>query len=101
MSSLYLISLYISNARISFVSVGTFSLYQALKTLGYSPYHMFEVVSNGATHLEIFAEAIECKYFGKGKPYGKAEFDKWLANHDVRHVSTPVPLSLSMHKVIN
>ncbi|KAL6902471.1 hypothetical protein GGI43DRAFT_340740 [Trichoderma evansii] len=62
--------------------VGTFSLYQALKTLGYTPYHMFEVVNNGATHLELFAEAIDCKYFGKDKPYGKAEFDKWLANYD-------------------
>ncbi|EHK47004.1 uncharacterized protein TrAtP1_010366 [Trichoderma atroviride] len=62
--------------------VGTFSLYQALKTLGYTPYHMFEVVTNGVPHLQLFDEAIRCKYSGTVKPYGKAEFDKWLANYD-------------------
>ncbi|KAL6862201.1 hypothetical protein J3F83DRAFT_767369 [Trichoderma novae-zelandiae] len=62
--------------------VGTFSLYQALKKLGYSPYHMYEAVLQGTTHLAIFEEAIRCKYQGAGKPYGKAEFDKWLANYD-------------------
>ncbi|KAL6898636.1 hypothetical protein GGI43DRAFT_428327 [Trichoderma evansii] len=62
--------------------VGTFSLYEALKTLGYTPYHMIEVLTHGAIHLELFAEAIRCKYSGKDKPYGKAEFDKWLANYD-------------------
>ncbi|GFP60123.1 hypothetical protein ACSS6W_007729 [Trichoderma asperelloides] len=62
--------------------VGTFSLYQALGTLGYKPYHMYEVVMNGTTHLNLFEEAIRCKYSGKDKPYGKAEFDKWLGNYD-------------------
>lgn len=54
-----------------------------MKMLGYKPYHMFEAVVRGATHLRIFEEALSCKYLGKGKPYGKAEFDKWLANYDV------------------
>ncbi|KAM0449799.1 hypothetical protein ACHAO4_007096 [Trichoderma viride] len=40
--------------------VGTFSLYQALKMLGYTPYHMFEVVTNGVPHLQLFDEAIRC-----------------------------------------
>ncbi|RFU74863.1 hypothetical protein TARUN_7374 [Trichoderma arundinaceum] len=62
--------------------VGTFSLYQALKMLGYTPYHMYEVVMNGATHIDLFDEALRCKYLGAGKPYGKAEFDKWLANYN-------------------
>ncbi|KAH0489908.1 hypothetical protein TgHK011_001400 [Trichoderma gracile] len=62
--------------------VGTFSLYQALNKLGYSAYHMYEVLLTGTTHLAIFEEAIRCKYQGAGKPYGKAEFDKWLANYD-------------------
>ncbi|KAL7918417.1 hypothetical protein ACQKWADRAFT_304191 [Trichoderma austrokoningii] len=62
--------------------VGTFSLYQGLQILGYKPYHMYEVVTNGVPHLQLFEEAIRCKYSGKGKPYGKAEFDKWLANYD-------------------
>ncbi|KAL7931880.1 hypothetical protein V8C35DRAFT_104578 [Trichoderma chlorosporum] len=62
--------------------VGTFSLYQALLMLGYAPYHMYEVLSHGVTHLRLFEEALRCKYLGAGKPYGKAEFDKWLANYD-------------------
>lgn len=61
---------------------GTFSLYQALQMLGYRPYHMYEVVQS-ITHMGIFEEALNAKYFGVGKPYGKAEFDKWFANYDV------------------
>ncbi|EHK18479.1 uncharacterized protein TRIVIDRAFT_47553 [Trichoderma virens Gv29-8] len=62
--------------------VGTFSLFQALQILGYRPYHMYEVVIQGVTHLQLFEEALRCKFLGAGKPYGKAEFDKWLANYD-------------------
>lgn len=51
--------------------------------LGYKPYHMYEVVQQGITHLQLFEESLRCKYLGAGKPYGKAEFDKWLANYDV------------------
>ncbi|KAI1148780.1 hypothetical protein F4825DRAFT_464628 [Nemania diffusa] len=63
--------------------VGTFSLYQALGMLGYKAYHMFEVVTGGQTQMALFEEAVRCKYLGGGKPYGKAEFDKWLAEYDV------------------
>ncbi|KAI3324886.1 TLD-domain-containing protein [Xylariaceae sp. AK1471] len=63
--------------------IGTFSLYQALKMLGYKPYHMYEVVVGGQLHMSLFEEALRCKYLGAGKPYGKAEFDKWLAAFDV------------------
>lgn len=63
---------------------GTFSLYQALQMLGYRPYHMYEVVQSTA-HMGIFEEALNAKYFGVGKPYGKAEFDKWFAEYDVRN----------------
>ncbi|KXJ87501.1 hypothetical protein Micbo1qcDRAFT_124413 [Microdochium bolleyi] len=62
--------------------VGTFSLYQALKMLGYKPYHMYECVMGGTTQMMLFREALRCKYLGGGKPYGKAEFDKWFANYD-------------------
>ncbi|KAI0594813.1 hypothetical protein F4775DRAFT_419638 [Biscogniauxia sp. FL1348] len=63
--------------------VGTFSLYQAFKILGYRPYHMYETVRDGRQHMGIFEEALRCKYQGAGKPYGKPEFDKWLAEFDV------------------
>lgn len=52
--------------------------------LGYRPYHMYEVVQSTA-HMGIFEEALNAKYFGVGKPYGKAEFDKWFAEYDVRN----------------
>ncbi|KAI1298206.1 hypothetical protein F5Y03DRAFT_386710 [Xylaria venustula] len=63
--------------------VGTFSLYQALAILGYKSYHMAEVVGGGVSHMALFEEALRCKYLGADKPYGKAEFDKWLAEYDV------------------
>lgn len=50
--------------------------------LGYRSYHMYEVVQSTA-HMGIFEEALNAKYFGVGKPYGKAEFDKWFADYDV------------------
>ncbi|KAI0466190.1 hypothetical protein F4859DRAFT_498566 [Xylaria cf. heliscus] len=62
--------------------VGTFSLYQALEMLGYRPYHMAEVVKGGELQMALFEEALRCKYLRAGKPYGKAEFDKWLAGYD-------------------
>ncbi|KAI3401971.1 hypothetical protein diail_3945 [Diaporthe ilicicola] len=62
-------------------SSGTFSLYQALQMLGYRPYHMYEVVQS-TMHMGILEEALNAKYFGVGKPYGKAEFDKWFADYD-------------------
>ena len=33
---------------------------------------MYEVVQS-TTHMGIFEEALNAKYFGVGKPYGKAE----------------------------
>ncbi|KAH8647949.1 hypothetical protein BX600DRAFT_443284 [Xylariales sp. PMI_506] len=62
--------------------VGTMSMYDALKMLGYRPYHMYEVVINGVTHMNVLNEALQAKYMGVGKPYGKPEFDKWFANYD-------------------
>lgn len=65
------------------ISVGTFSMYQSFKMLGMKPYHMYECVYGGVTHMSLFQEALRNKYYGEGKPYNKADFDKWLANYDV------------------
>ncbi|KAI1368235.1 hypothetical protein F5Y08DRAFT_279762 [Xylaria arbuscula] len=62
--------------------VGTFSLYQALQLLGYKSYHMAESVERGILHMAMLEEALRCKYLGAGKPYGKPEFDKWLADYE-------------------
>ncbi|KAI1846611.1 hypothetical protein JX265_009085 [Neoarthrinium moseri] len=69
---------------------GTFSLYQALKIMGYKPYHMYEVVQGGVTHMKILEEGLNAKYHGIGKPYGKAEFEKWFADYDVIIEVTPL-----------
>jgi len=61
---------------------GTLSLYKAMEILGYRTYHGAEVMRNGVAHMEIFEEALNAKYFGIGKPYGRAEFDKWFADYD-------------------
>lgn len=63
---------------------GTFSIYQSFQMLGYKPYHMYECVMNGETHMSLLNEALRNKYLGEGKPYDKADFDKWLAAYDVR-----------------
>jgi hypothetical protein len=59
---------------------------------------MYEVVGNGATHMDLFDEALRCKYLGAGKPYGKADFDKWLANYDVR--VNPITPSFNTREVL-
>ncbi|OAQ97018.1 hypothetical protein LLEC1_03895 [Akanthomyces lecanii] len=62
---------------------GTFSMYQCFQMLGHKPYHMYECVMNGVTHMSLLNESLRNKYLGEGKPYDKADFDKWLANYDV------------------
>lgn len=55
-----------------------------MRHLGYKTYHGAEVMYRGVHHMEVFEEALKAKYLGIGKPYGKAEFDKWFAEYDVR-----------------
>ncbi len=63
---------------------GTFSLFTALHMLGYNPYHMAEVIKNADVDIPCWIEGIEAKFHGKGKPWGKEEFDKLTGRHDVR-----------------
>ncbi|KAI1760996.1 P-loop containing nucleoside triphosphate hydrolase protein [Hypoxylon sp. FL1150] len=62
---------------------GTFGIYNALKILGYKPYHMAEVLKTGPTAIQILIDGLMAETFHKGKPYGRAEFDKWFADYDV------------------
>jgi len=62
---------------------GTLGLYNAFKILGYKPYHMVDLVSNGVPHIKMMTEALRAKYFNQGKPYGREEFDKWMGDYDV------------------
>jgi Sulfotransferase domain len=62
---------------------GTLSLYTALKMLGYNPYHMAEASKNASVDFPCWIEGMEAKFLGKGKQWGKQEFDKLTGQHDV------------------
>ncbi|OTB06452.1 hypothetical protein M426DRAFT_111065 [Hypoxylon sp. CI-4A] len=62
---------------------GTHGLYQALKILGFKPYHMAEVLKNGPQAVQIMTEGMDADLFHNGTPYGRAEFDKWFADYDI------------------
>lgn len=60
------------------------ALYTALNKLGYRSYHMLETGNNKKDkHYDCWLEALTIKYYGKGKPYGRAEFDKLLGKYSV------------------
>lgn len=61
---------------------GTFSLYTALRMLGYKPYHMAEALKNADVDLPCWVEGIEAKLLGTGKPWGREEFDKLTGRYD-------------------
>ncbi|KAG5926551.1 hypothetical protein E4U42_003174 [Claviceps africana] len=63
---------------------GTFSVYQAMKILGYKTYHMAECITSGVSHMQILDEAIHAQYnrFAGIQRYARADFDKWFAEYD-------------------
>jgi Sulfotransferase domain len=62
---------------------GTLSMYTALQMLGYKPYHMAEAIKNARVDLECWVEGVEAKMQGKGKEWGREEFDKLTGRCDV------------------
>jgi hypothetical protein len=57
-------------------------LADALEVLGYKGiYHMREVFKN--EHGPYWIAALEAKYKGEGKPFGREEFDGFLGNYMV------------------
>ena len=63
---------------------GTLGLYRAFQILGYQPYHFVTCFARGIPHMTLVTEGLRAKYFGEGSPFGRAEFDKWFADYDVR-----------------
>ncbi|KAG6020785.1 hypothetical protein E4U41_002725 [Claviceps citrina] len=64
---------------------GTFSVYQAMKMLGFKTYHMAECcIEGGIPHMQVLNEAIRAQYnrFAGIQRYTKADFDKWFAEYD-------------------
>jgi hypothetical protein len=53
----------------------------ALRLLGINEcYHGWQPLFENPRDNEMWMEALEAKYDGKGKPYGRAEFDKLLGH---------------------
>ncbi|KAK6224299.1 hypothetical protein QIS74_02626 [Colletotrichum tabaci] len=59
---------------------GTLGLWQALKTLGYTPFHISELLPYGFQQMRALQEAIVAN--DTDKPFGRAEFDKLFAGYD-------------------
>ncbi|KAI9928233.1 hypothetical protein MW887_002266 [Aspergillus wentii] len=60
---------------------GTDSLRQALRLLGYSEtYHGYLAALENPRDCEMWYEALQAKYDGVGKPYGRKEFDQLLGH---------------------
>jgi hypothetical protein len=58
----------------------------ALKKLGYTPYHFKELGNRkniAEKHTYCWREAMIAKLYESGKPYGKEELDKLLQRYDV------------------
>ncbi|KAM0201818.1 hypothetical protein ACHAPA_009556 [Fusarium lateritium] len=58
------------------------AVFTALKQLGYTPYHMSVAIGSPKTNLSLWREALDAKFYGKGKPWGREEFDKILGFYD-------------------
>ncbi|KAI1819872.1 hypothetical protein F4861DRAFT_525254 [Xylaria intraflava] len=53
-----------------------------MESLGYTTYNMRQAVRNGYPDLKMFTEALRIKRTGKGRPYSRADFDKWVTGFD-------------------
>lgn len=59
---------------------GTLSMQEALSILGYpSPYHYSSIFAN-IKDTDMWIEALDAKYKGRGKPYGRKEWDQLLGH---------------------
>jgi hypothetical protein len=51
---------------------------EALEVLGYRETHHMQSVLRNPAEVDMWREAIDAKFFGKGKPYGREEWDQLL-----------------------
>ncbi|KAJ7457748.1 hypothetical protein FB451DRAFT_1047209 [Mycena latifolia] len=65
---------------LGFCRTGTASMRSALETLGYKDTHHMQTVLANPIEVEMWTEAVDAKFFGKGKPYGREEWDQLLGN---------------------
>ncbi|KAJ7032612.1 P-loop containing nucleoside triphosphate hydrolase protein [Mycena alexandri] len=65
---------------LGFFRTGTASMRGALETLGYKHTHHMDDVLRNPVEVDMWTEAIEAKFFGKGQPYGRADWDRVLGH---------------------
>ena len=59
---------------------------KALRLLGYNDtYHGYSAVLENPRDCELWLAALQAKYDGKGKPFGRKEFDQILGNCQVNY----------------
>ncbi|KAJ7334164.1 hypothetical protein DFH08DRAFT_916313 [Mycena albidolilacea] len=63
---------------LGFCRTGTASMREALETLGYRETHHMQSVLRNPAEVDMWRDAINAKFFGKGKPYGREEWDQLL-----------------------
>ncbi|KAJ7487001.1 P-loop containing nucleoside triphosphate hydrolase protein [Mycena latifolia] len=59
---------------------GTASMRAALEILGYHDVHHMQSVFANPLEAEMWTEAINARFFGQGKPYGRDEWDQLLGH---------------------
>ncbi|GKT61768.1 hypothetical protein ColTof4_02600 [Colletotrichum tofieldiae] len=67
---------------------GILSSYYALKTMGYSPDHQLEVFRNGVPHIRTKNDAVRASSQGRGRPFSREGFVKWLGGLRRHHRSS-------------
>ncbi|KAJ7020289.1 P-loop containing nucleoside triphosphate hydrolase protein, partial [Mycena alexandri] len=65
---------------LGFFRTGTASMRDALEILGYTHTHHMEDVLQNPLEAAMWSEAIEAKFFGKGKPYRRVDWDQLLGH---------------------
>ena len=74
---------------------GTASMWTALQMLGYNKtYHMIETWNNPPDN-KMWQEAVDAEFFGKGKPFGKEQWDQLLGDCQVSTTACLNPKSHS------
>ena len=69
------------------------AMYVAFKKLGYKPYHFLEsTLQKQNDHQKLWLEALNAKFYGKGKPFEGEDFDQMLWNYDVSRPVSSLPL---------
>ncbi|KAJ6562695.1 hypothetical protein DFH09DRAFT_984937 [Mycena vulgaris] len=59
---------------------GTTSMSAALQILGYNDVHHMQSVFTNPPEADMWIEAINARFFGQGKPYGREEWDQLLGH---------------------